>query len=384
VNVPTPAAVATAVALGVLVLLSPSAPAVAQTSLERGDATNPPTTPDIPVSVEQETFHSGGVGYCGGCHANHAADGAAPGPNLLIGQNATDTCLRCHATEAGNTWGNSLLAPGPVYGGGSFIFLTEDNLNDGPGGSDPANWIGGNHAGHNVVSPARGISPDLDHPTSPGGTYPSQHLTCTSCHDPHGRAGNFRMLYGRNSPASRSDGYEFSFPVDPPLGVGIGLTTGEETAGNHTAYLENWTDWCAACHGRFHDEPPGDAIFEHPVREGLGGDERDRYDAYEGTGFWNSGDPNRSYLPMVAYQSRDSTTSWGGPTPSDAEVTCVTCHRAHASSAPAAGRWDFEITTWADEGTVSDSYAIPNPYASTAGDDQRRLCGKCRGQDRQN
>ena len=36
---------------------------------------------------------------------------------LLIGENSTDTCLRCHAGGVGNTWGDDVLNPGPLYGG---------------------------------------------------------------------------------------------------------------------------------------------------------------------------------------------------------------------------------------------------------------------------
>ena len=83
----------------------------------------------------------------------------------------------------------------------------------------------------------------------------------------------------------------------------------------------------------------------------------------------------------MTYESQSVTTTFTGPTPSDAEVTCLSCHRAHASSAPHAGRWDFNIATWADEGITSGSYRIPNPYETTSGNAQRGLCEKCHGQD---
>jgi hypothetical protein len=58
---------------------------------------------------------------------------------------------------------------------------------------------------------------------------------------------------------------------------------------------------------------------------------------------------------------------------------CLSCHRAHASSGPYSGRWDFNITTWAEEGAISGSYAIENPYEASSGTQQRRLCEKCHG-----
>ena len=45
------------------------------------------------------------------------------------------------------------------------------------------------------------------------------------------------------------------------------------------------------------------------------------------------------------------------------------------------GRWDFNLSTLATDGVESGSYAIPNPYASTAGALQRSLCNKCHNKD---
>ena len=358
-------------------------------------------------SVRAEgTFHSGGVGSCGGCHVSHEEPGVPTGPHLLRGATPTDTCLACHATADGNSWGTGLLAPGPLYGGGAFIFLTEENLNDGAGGSDPANWIGGNHAGHNVVSPLRGVSADPDHPVSPGGVYPSANLTCTSCHDPHDQAGNFRMLYANNSPPSMSMGYEFLFDAPPIDAVGIDVAGAPESPSNHSAYRSGVSVWCETCHDRPHQggggggggptstgtsgtgditnigsaAPGGGSTgFQHRTDGNISNTRRAQYDTYDGTGFESSADPNLSYIPEVALEFPSATVSFTGPTPQDAQLSCFSCHRAHASSAPKALRWDQEIATWAEEGVLSGSYPIPNPYDTTAGNAQRPLCDKCHG-----
>jgi hypothetical protein len=311
----------------------------------------------------------------------------------------------CHATDDGNTWGGSLTVPGPIFGGGSFIFLTEDNINDGPGGGDPINWIPGHRAGHNVVSIQYGVTADPNYGTSPGGSYPAQFLTCTSCHDPHNKAGNYRMLYARNSPASQSSGYAFAYDVDPPVAVGIPLDGPPESRTNHAAYNDRWTQWCEACHTGIHrggsGGPPapsgtsgtgdvlnlaptapgggGAASFRHRTDGRVSGSVRTMYDAYDGTGFETSGDPNQSYIPEVALQFPAATPSFAGPTPQEAELSCLTCHRAHASSAPSALRWDPNIATWFEEGRISNSYPLPNPYRTTADQAQRPLCDKCHG-----
>lgn len=321
-------------------------------------------------------FHDGGVGSCAECHVMHDdGGGAASTEGLLLGENSTDVCLRCHETTNGNTWGVDPLNPGPIYGGGPFVFLLEDNLNDGPGGDQAMNWILGNRAGHNVISLSHGVTSDPDFPTSPNGTYPSMHLTCTSCHDPHGN-GNFRLLYGSGQ-TSRSDGYDFTFSAPAPLADGISLYGAPESSGNHTSYRSGVSDWCGSCHGLYHRG--NSSAFRHGTDRSLGGSRSSIYNAYRGTGY-EDGDGSDAYLPLVPVEDASGLgTSYTGPVSSSSQFGCLSCHRAHASSGPASGRWDFNIATWADEGTVSGSYPIPNPYLSTAGFDQGPLCEKCHG-----
>ncbi len=334
----------------------------------------------VALAAPALAFHSGGVGACGGCHAMHGGSAGEPGPSqpsLLKDANPTDVCLSCHATENGNTWGGALLVPGPVYGGGSFVFLTEDNLNDGPGGDDPANWIPGAHAGHSVISSIYGTGPDPDFVSAPGGTYPASNLHCTSCHDPHGRGGHFRLLYGSDRPDAIVNGVVYTYTEPAPDADGIPLDGPPESPANHTAYRDGVSLWCANCHGqRYHQGP--ESAFQHPVDNPLSPALLDLYNRYRGTGLLD-GTGSDAYIPEVALEFAGATTDFTGPVATGARVTCLSCHRAHASSGPRSGRWDFEITTWAEEGILSGSYAIPNPYAATAGPAQRRLCDKCHG-----
>jgi hypothetical protein len=330
---------------------------------------------------------------------------------LLLESNPTDVCLRCHATAHGNSWGADVLAPGPQYGGGQFVFLLEDNLNDGPGGDDPANWIRGHEAGHNVISTVRGTVADSFHAVSPGGSYPSENLHCTSCHDPHGRGGHFRLLYGSDFPDATVNGRVFLYTFPAPVAEGIDVDGPPETDDHHTAYRSGMHEWCANCHGDYHEglggggsvtdptlETPGGAdpgvgsvplptggtfgaaLPDHPSNLTMNTDLIDTYNRYRGTGFLD-GDGTDAYIAAVPIEFPAATTGFRGPAPVDARVTCVSCHRAHASSGPGSGRWDFNITTWAEEGIVSGSYPIPNPYEATAGPLQETLCQKCHGTD---
>jgi hypothetical protein len=317
-------------------------------------------------------FHDDGVAHCSACHEMHAGR-PETGETLLKGSNATDTCLRCHASRHGNTWGPSddPLTPGPLYGGGQFVFLLEDNLNDGPDGAgDP---IPGHQAGHSIISRDKGTAADPLHSVSPGGSYPSSALQCTSCHDPHGRGGHFRLLYGSDYPESRAGGHSFTFTRPAPDAQGIPVHGPEESDTHHTAFRAGLADWCGNCHGRYHENAVHGG-FRHPSDAPLTAQIAERYNSYDGT---DQPPPTDPYLALVPFEDPASSTSYSGPASSaSSRVMCLSCHRAHASSAPNAGRWDFNIETWAEEGVESGSYPIPNPYPA-AGAGQRNLCEKC-------
>ena len=72
---------------------------------------------------------------------------------------------------------------------------------------------------------------------------------------------------------------------------------------------------------------------------------------------------------------RNWVTSDGAAGPDGGgRVHCLTCHRAHASSAPQAGRWDFAVEFLIDDGVSSGSHALPSPYPAL---EQDSLCNKC-------
>jgi len=320
-------------------------------------------------------FHGSGSGDCESCHIQHKSeDGTSPVVSrwLLRHDNPTDLCLSCHATQLGAVMSADPLNPSPEKGGGNFIFLMEENLNDGDDGF--MNLIDGSHAGHNVVSSTWGLFPDPQYTTSPGGSYLSSELGCTSCHDPHGN-GNYRSLYGAG--ATVTGGYVFSKPG--PKARGLPLRSPGETRANHVAYQDGWTQWCSNCHGFYHqDSLMG---FKHPVDEPLGDSERNSYNTYSGETNPTGGNPTTAYLPEVPFQDTGATTtSTFGPTMAS-RISCMSCHRAHGTSAPHAGRWDFNVRLLDDDGLVSGSYSIPNPYP---GPDQRQLCLKCHYQEARN
>lgn len=316
-------------------------------------------------------FHDGGVASCEGCHVTHnSVDGVSvvPGPGneySLKAGSASDVCLICHATSAGAVLGLNPLAPPPEIGGGNFVFLFENNLNDADGGG--ASPISGQAAGHNVVAPAFGLFQENRYSFAPGGVFPVAELGCTSCHDPHGRD-TFRLLHG----AGEVQG-GVTFTAGAPNASGLELAPGElEVPTRHTAYRSGMTAWCSNCHGRYH-EGLG-ATFEHPIDDPLSIAVVEQYNKYDGVNNPTGGTSLTAYLPEVPFEDPNAAVgSTAGPTFSS-RVSCMSCHRAHATSAPAAGRWDFAVATLGDDGVASGSWPIPNPYDDPS---QPGLCWKC-------
>jgi len=340
-------------------------------------------------------FHDQGVAHCNGCHTMHnsqngaiMADGGSPGNGvnsyLLQAATPSDTCLGCHAGDGGSyhVLASDPLVPTNERGAGDFVFLTEDNINDGHAGA--SNPILGYAAGHNINAPGHGITTDPVLATSPGGAFPSADLACSSCHDPHG-TDSFRLLYGANR-LVRTDGSTFVFNNAAPDATGLGLFFGVEGNANHTAYKAGMSAWCANCHGDFHNNV---AALIHPSGTPLGNTIAAAYNAYNGTTDCVNNPPAAAGLPCgtgtqaTAYLAQvpfedpaNTTTSTAGPT-SSSRVMCLTCHRSHATSAPDAGRWDFSVTLLDEDGLESGSYVIPNPYDAN----QRSLCNKCHSKD---
>jgi predicted CXXCH cytochrome family protein len=331
----------------------------------------------VAFAPKASAFHDAGVAHCNGCHTMHnSEDGAlvdpdSPGGNawLLVDATPSDTCLNCHATRLGAVFSADPLAPDPMKGAGNFTFLMEDNLNDGHNGA--LNPISGDAAGHNLDAPGHGLAPDATLASAPGGAYPAGVMGCSSCHDPHG-TDEFRMLYSSGRIVTQG-GHVFLNAA--PDADGLSIFFGSEANDNHTAYKDGMSGWCGNCHGDFHD---AGASLIHPSGAAIGGTIANNYNLYNGTSDLTGGVAATAYLAEVPFEDAANTTaSTAGPTAAS-RVMCATCHRAHASSAPDSGRWDFNVTLLHEDGAESASYALPDPYADV---NQRSLCNKCHVKD---
>ena len=355
------------------------------------------------IAVPAWAFHDDGVAHCDGCHTMHnSEDGAGvnfdllggPGTDpgtgyddLLLYENASDVCLACHGgARSYNVFTDDPLDPGlsNYYSAGNFVFLLEDNLNDGHAGAN--NPIPGQAGGHNIPSGLKGSAWDttLSAPPSDGSSpLQNNQIHCSSCHDPHG-TGSFRLLYQAGQTIEvGGDLVPFTDTI-----MAYGISFGDvETDDHHNSYVSGYSGWCDACHTGFHMS--GENI--HPSGVSIGPIIAAKYNKYDGTTDCvntpptpgipcGTGGSATSYLADVPFEdnSHDDTTteSTQGPN-SNSRVACVTCHRAHATSAPNSGRWDFAVTFMDEDGLESGSWAIPHSYDGN----QRSLCNKCHTQD---
>jgi hypothetical protein len=339
-------------------------------------------------------FHDAGVADCVGCHTMHNSQDGAPidttgggdgNAFLLLRENGTDTCLRCHA-------GYGQFRDGTGFGpGGDFYWVTKTWT-----------WTAhhtnfestGDSHGHNVYSPGYGIPVESTLPNAPGGDFLSTRLGCTSCHDPHGNQ-SFRLLYG-SALGPIYDGIRYTFGANAPVAVGNSRRTynedGWENNTQHTVYISGMSEWCGNCHPAIHT---GATSTVHPAGRGMGSTIVGNYNAYissddivngqQGTSYWGITPFEKVNLDPVDATPENDTE---GPTSSQDQVMCLSCHRSHATPFSDIGRWDFGATfinadshpMAGDGGATADDIAR-RYYNYTFVDNQRALCNKCHVKD---
>jgi hypothetical protein len=361
-------------------------------------------------------FHSGGVAHCDGCHTMHNSRdgvyatehehgaGGSPGatvtPSLMIGTDASSTCLNCHN---GTGSYHVLSADGSVYSpGGDFFWVTLDT--PGPRGST----FLGEGRGHNVVSADFGLVADGTLTVAPNRDaavpYQASVLGCQSCHDPHGKnasglpitgsgsygavatsgtaVGNYRLL-GTNGYDAGS-GVTFTNPAPIAMTNSYG-----ESDSSHVDYGTGMSEWCVNCHSGF--DADGSLAHRHPASndahlDGFG----DVYNRYRATGnVLPAPDSSDSYDRLVPFERGtadvtllDNTTTMGPDINSN--IMCLTCHRAHASAFPDITRWDMTDEILADSSIYAAYGAVAyygDDIETRYGTYQRSLCNKCHVQD---
>jgi predicted CXXCH cytochrome family protein len=140
----------------------------------------------------------------------------------------------------------------------------------------------------------------------------------------------------------------------------------------------------------------------HPVDESLGSDVVANYNAYVKSGDL-SGKPTSSFLSLVPFientgdiatlqsHAKNDGSYLAGPTNSSDKVSCMSCHRAHASDFPEMLRWNMENefmvknqvyqTTERGRTTVEAEAGYYDRPPTVFASYQRVLCNKCHAKD---
>ncbi len=352
----------------------------------------------IGLSGMAYAFHSGGVAECGGCHSMHSPK--AGGTMLLVGIDASSTCLTCHE-HAGDTVPTGYhistapadmavgVPPKQRTPGGDFGWLKKSYTFTVRGTTTTED--GATH-GHNIVAGDFGYVVDPVNTQAPGGTFLAAKLACNSCHDQHGkfRRLNDGSIATTGAPIIASGSYATSttpqYAEPPAAGTALGVyrllagsgysnsvagaipfpgvpaakapnTYNQTEATNQVrvAYgvsaglgKSTWGNWCGTCHGAMHST----GNYVHPVDTALSGPIIANYNSYVKSGdltgvvasAFSSLAPfatnNGDYAALAALAISNAPSS-AGPAGGD-QVNCMSCHRAHATGFPEMLRFNIE------------------------------------------
>ncbi len=343
------------------------------------------------------------------------------------------------------------VPPKQLTPGGDFGWLKKDySWISGPTGSVMYSY--GDRHGHNIVALDFLYQADATNTQAPGGlsVYPSSNFACISCHDPHGQyrrnydgsitttgrpiagsgsfkssrdpdatvsVGAYRMLAGRGYlPVSLSSSGALAFSYDPPAAVAPDKPNrSEAVTQTRVAYGAGMSEWCMNCHYNMHTPSyPGTANLLHPYGAtaklgiiSLSTDsysKADNYNRYVMTGnltglidtsYWSLVPFEEGTMDYTVLKSHANTDgSWlVGPDRTNAQVMCLSCHRAHASGWDGIMRWNTQSAFIAYNGyyapIANPEYAqgrteteatqayYGRPATPTFAPNQDSLCNKC-------
>jgi predicted CXXCH cytochrome family protein len=243
---------------------------------------------------------------------------------------------------------------------------------------------------------------------APGGSYPSSNLSCISCHDPHGiiaKGGAYRLLGGNGYSPSSAEGTVFA--TDPPVvAAPHSYNRSESAVDTRVAYGKGMSEWCSNCHSNGCSGTYGHVNCSFAR---LGQIVAANYNAYVKSGDIN-GMASRSFTSLVPFEEGTDSISLlaqhansdgsytNGPGP-NANVMCLTCHRAHASAWDNMARWNMAAEFIVYKGAypgVDNSSPIEVAQGRTSAETkkgyydrpvtafaayQRSLCDKCHPRD---
>jgi hypothetical protein len=343
---------------------------------------------------------------------------STPQTYLLREADSSSTCLYCHehqndvgpTTYHISTPGAELLPgmpPKQLTPGGDFGWLKKTYTWYDSAGDPTLHSSPGDRHGHNIVASDFSYFADATNTSAPGGNYPANKFSCISCHDPHGKyrrnmdgsitttgkptvdsgsfvsspdptsttaVGAYRLLGGKSyQPRSLAGPYQFV--NDPPAAVAPDSPNrAEDVTQTRVAYGSGMSEWCQNCHPTMHmlggDLGPTNLQHASGSAAKFFQPYQDNYNKYIADGnVLSTPDPSSSYLSLVPFE--EGTSDYAvlkthaktddsylyGPDASS-QVTCLSCHRAHASGWDGITRWNAVTSLIISNGTVSTgSYA---------------------------
>jgi hypothetical protein len=318
--------------------------------------------------------------------------------------------------------------------GGDFAWLKKSYTFTGDQGTVTED---GSIHGHSIIANDNNYTTvDPAHLQAPGGIFLSSNLGCESCHDPHGRGrrlsdGSYASSgapivasgsTGQIPPAGQAVGIYriLAWPgylgapgatyISWPIAVSPSIYNQSEAANMvRIAYgggssPNGWGRWCGTCHTSIANMTGLRGHISHPVDQPLTAAIAINYNNYVMTGNISGIFPSTSpgpYSSLVPYQeatsiittlanhARNNNSVLSGPAPSD-EVTCFSCHRAHASGWTNALRWNNNTTFIVNNGiypaemgrtSIETQGAYYDRPPTVFANFQRSLCNKCHAMD---
>jgi mono/diheme cytochrome c family protein len=414
--------------------------------------------------AECEGCHSMHNSYDGTTNVTGRTFAQGTGVYLLKANDQSGSCLNCHA--AADTGPSSYhiatlgitdhdaTSPVEMTPGGDFAWLKK-TMNVVIRGTTAIDGNPGERHGHNVIAADFGYVVDSTLTTAPGGSgYAAANLACSSCHDPHGRyrrdvtgaqtttglpiwnsgsynnskdpipgvsaVGVYRILGGVGYAPKSYNGFPFANKA-PEAVVASSYNRSEATAQTGIAYGQGSAEWCANCHGSMLQDgfTSGMAGLRHPAGNNskLTASIAADYNSYVKSGIMTNVTPAAAFSTLAPFElgsadyavlkaaGRTSTALNNQYMPAastSANVTCLSCHRAHATGFESMLRFFYlnEFMTVADSAnnpiydssitenkinygynTVQQQNAYNGRPATVFGGYARSQCNKCHAKD---